>query len=243
MSDPDQPAPRRGGDAEGEITEQIPLWRDEVSEPTAVLPTWGSPQASAPTQPPVPAPPTAPPTVPPPVAAPDRARPDVRTTPEWELALARLRNRSSTDLGLLLLRLGVLPLVLHGVHAFWRFDAHLDAVRAGPLGGVAPTLVAIVIAAAYILIPAFLALGFATRPAGLALAVLMGLIVGLDAWSDGAVFDAASGTLVAEAGVLFGVIGLVLTFTGAGRFSLDDALAAQRRERRVERRLEKRLFG
>lgn len=198
---------------------------------------------------PAPAPAAAPVPVAVPVAAPpayrpsegDVARRDHRGTVEWDLQVARANNRPSTDLGLLLLRLFSLPLVLRGLHKVLDHGAFIESLRANSFAAQAPELIGTLVIAGEIALPVLLAIGLATRLAGaLQAAMVIGIFV-LWTLAGGALFDPATGGLAGEPELLFAGLSLPLLFTGAGRISIDRVLTAAGRERRIEKRVARRI--
>ena len=57
----------------------------------------------------------------------------------------------------------------------------------------------------------------------------------------GPLLDPATGALAGEVPLLYAALGLALLFTGPGRISLDRALTSAGQERRVEKRVARRL--
>lgn len=208
--------------------------------PTAVYPPVivrpvGVPPAAA--SAPVPSPPLVRAPAGPPGLASERA--DGRYADIWAFQMARMNNRASTDVGLLILRLAFLPLVLHGVHAYLTYD---DIVAAfGPFGSVTSVALAVGLMAVWFLAPVAIATGFGTRLAG-------GLVTaGTVLWyltmvgSSGSWLNPATGTLAAEIWLAYGVGGAVLFFTGGGRFSLDHIMTSDRRDRVADKRVNRQL--
>lgn len=198
-----------------------------------------------PTPMPAPAPALDPATAPMPAYRPvpeaDVARHDHRDTVEWDLQVARANNRPSTDLGLLVLRLFSLPLVLRGLHKVLDYGAFIESLRANSFAAQAPELIGTLVIAGEIALPVLIAIGLATRLAGaLQAAMMIGIFV---FWTlaGGALFDPGTGALAGEPELLFAGLSLPLLFTGAGRISLDRAVTASGRERRIEKRVAKRL--
>ena len=58
---------------------------------------------------------------------------------------------------------------------------------------------------------------------------------------EGPLLDPGTRTLVSEATLAYAALALPLVFTGPGRMSLDHGVTASSRERKVERRVAKRL--
>ncbi len=196
-------------------------------------------------QPPAPRPnpttPVAPARSPEVVRTPDVARVDHRGSLAWDLEVARWSNRPSTDLGLLLLRLCSLPLVLRGVHKLLTYPSFIDSLRDNPVAGQAPDVIGTLVMLGELALPLLIVVGFATRLAGLLQATL---VVGvLAAWTlpGQPLLQPGTGALTGEAELLYAAVALPLLFTGPGRISLDRALTASGRERRIEKRVSKRL--
>ena len=205
------------GDPDAERTEVLDL-RDIV------------PPAPAPVRP---APPAAP--------EPDIARVDHRGTVEWQLQEARWSNRPSTDVGLRVLRLCSLPLVLRGLHKVVDHAGFVDTLRGNEFAAQSPELIGVLVTAAEIGLPVLIAIGLATRVAGLAQASLMVGIFVVWTLAGGTLLDPATGALAGEPELLFAGLALPLLFTGPGRFSVDRALTASGREQRIQRRVARRL--
>lgn len=177
----------------------------------------------------------------PPPSPPDMARRDPRTTVEWQLQVAKGENRASTDVGLLLLRLGSLPLVMRGLHKIVEYSGFIDSLRDNAFAKTAPELIGTLVIAGEIVLPVLLAVGLATRLAGLLQSVLMVGIFTFWTVASGALFDPSTGGLSGEPELLFAGLALPLLFTGPGRISIDRALTAAGRERRIEKKVIKRL--
>lgn len=176
----------------------------------------------------------------PPVYERDIARTDPRGTPDWDLQVSRMSNRPLTDAGLLVLRLCSLPLVLHGFYHLGSFGGLVDSLRGG-VGGVPPEAIAVGLVVGQLLLPPLLAVGFLTRVSALTQAGMMSVAYALLVLSGAGILDPATGALAGESVLAYAALALPLLFTGAGRFSIDHAVGASGRERRVERRVAKRL--
>ena len=126
------------------------------------------------------------------------------------------------DFGLLLLRLGTLLLLPHGVAKAQDVGAFTDQVATNLVGGAAPEVVAWLVLAGQTALPVLLAVGLFTRPAAFLVAAMMAAIWGLAIVTrlDYRALD-ASGGLTGEAALLYVALALPLAFTGAGRWSLD----------------------
>ncbi|MFV0451651.1 MAG: DoxX family membrane protein [Propioniciclava sp.] len=206
-----------------------------VDHRTAVLPTMNPP---APAQP-WPSPGRDP--VPPPevVTGEGSAGDEFRASDAWAWQMSRTQNRASTDIGLLLLRLSSLPLVLHAMRQLLTFGEFVAQVRGNPVGAAAPELIAIGVIVAQALLPVLLALGFVTRVAAALQAMVMVGIYTVVVLTMSPVVDPATGALSGEATLAYAALALPLVLTGPGRFSLDHGLTSERRERAVQRRVER----
>ena len=225
-------------DAERTIAFRVPDPTPD-SERTLAFDADPGPAASDPAHAPQPTPGIAPVRVP--AGVDGDTAPDPRGTVEWELQAARLSNRPSTDLGLLVLRLLSLPLVLHGIGDALEFGRLAD--RLGGYGPLAawPELAAGLVVAAQLGLPVLLAAGFATRAAALAQALVVGGLFALEVRAGAPLLDPATHTLSGEGLLAYAALALPLVLTGPGRVSLDHAATASGRERRIERRVAKRL--
>lgn len=233
----------------------------EDAEPTTFLPTGGAPASAEPHQtqvlptldpaptmqenPWMPAGAPAPANVewPAPTAVPEPAadaEDDLRGTDAWAWQMSRTQNRASTDVGLLLLRLFSLPLVLHGIRELLSFNEFVTQIGSNTLGALAPTVIAMAVIVAQTILPVLLAVGFGTRLAAGAQALLMGSIYFFWILDTQPIVDPSTGALSGETALAYAALALPLVFTGPGRFSLDHGLTAERRERVVRRRIEKR---
>lgn len=156
----------------------------------------------------------------------------------YQLARARTSNRTSTDFGLLLLR--VLPVImfLHGLRKASNFSGFRDTVAGNSFGALAPDVFAIMVVAGQLILPILIAIGLLTRLSALLMAVMMAFVWVLTQLPNGLI-DARTGGIVGEAAIMFVIVSLPLIFTGPGRFSLDHALTAKRAEARAQRRADK----
>lgn len=173
----------------------------------------------------------------------DIARRDPRGSVEFDLQLARQKNRVGTDLGLLLLRLCSLPLILHGLAHLGDFGAFAASLADNPVGGTSPALVAGLVVAGQLALPVLLAVGLVTRLAALAQAVMMAAIHVVWVLASAPVLDPETMVLTSEASLAYAAISLPLVLAGAGRFSIDHAIGASGRERRAEKRAARQLGG
>ena len=171
----------------------------------------------------------------------DVARPDHRGSVEWQLEAARLSNRPATDVGLLLLRVLSLPLVLHGLGNALDFFALADRLREHAILAVAPELAAGLVVAGQLGLPVLLAVGFGTRVAALAQVLVIGGLYALELLDGAPLLDPGTRTLSGEGLLAYAALALPLVLTGPGRLSLDHAVTASGRERRVEKRVLRRV--
>lgn len=119
---------------------------------------------------------------------------------------------TSTDAGLLILRLGGLAMALaHGTGKIPPGEGFVQAVTG--LGFPLPSLFSWAAGLAEFLGGLLLALGLLTRPAAASVLVTMMIAFFLQ--------HAADPFRVRELAFLYGIFALVLLFIGAGRFSLD----------------------
>ena len=133
------------------------------------------------------------------------------------------------DFGLLLLRLGALALLPHGVAKATDLDAFTSMVGSNLVGGQAPELFAWLIMLGMVGLPILIAVGLFARPAGFLCAAMMSAIFALAILPrfDYRLLDNV-GALTGESALLFVALTLPLTFTGAGRWSLDSMRTAGR---------------
>lgn len=245
-SDPTEALPFVTPDTEA--TTALPMMEDD-SHKTKALPTLVSPpptqsqwitpghSGSTPTaEIPPPPPPLA---IGSPKAPPGIPDDDLRASDTWAWQMSRTQNRASTDVGLLLLRLFSLPLVLHSIRQLLTFGEFVAQIRSSPVGAVAPEAIAIAVIIAQTILPVLLALGFGTRVVAALQALLMGGIYAVWVLSGSSIVDPATGALAGETTLAYAALALPLVLTGPGRFSLDHGLTAERRERTVHRRVEK----
>lgn len=126
------------------------------------------------------------------------------------------------DFGLLMLRLGSLPLMLHGIHAAVDMTAFTDRVADTLLGAQAPDFFAWLAMLALVGLPVLIVLGLFTRPAAFLVAGLMALIWVLLVYLRGDYTPlTGEGALTGENAVLYLLLTLPLAYTGAGRLSVD----------------------
>lgn len=184
--------------------------------------------------------PAAPPPSPTAWRTPDVARVDHRGSLAWDLEVARANNRPATDVGLVLLRVASLPLVLRGLHTLRDFPGFVETLRDNALAGQAPELIGALVVAGEIALPVLIAIGLATRLAGLLQATLMIGIFASWTLAGSPLFDPTTGGLTGEPELLFAALALPLVLTGPGRVSIDRAITASGRERRLEKRAARR---
>lgn len=133
------------------------------------------------------------------------------------------------DFGLLLFRVGLLMLVLHGLHKAGDMSAFTAQVDSNFVGAQAPEFLAWMVMLGQVVLPVLIALGLFTRPAAFLCAAMMVSIWALVIASrlDYRVLD-EHGALTGETALLYTVLALPLAFTGAGRWSLDTMRTAGR---------------
>lgn len=126
------------------------------------------------------------------------------------------------DFGLLLLRLGALLLLPHGVAKATRADAFVGVVADNLVGAAAPELIAWIVVLGQLGLPLLLAVGIFTRPAAFLTAAMMASIWGLAVVTRVDYTPISdTGGLTGEPALLYVALTLPLAFTGAGRWSLD----------------------
>lgn len=133
------------------------------------------------------------------------------------------------DFGLLLLRLAALALLPHGVAKATDMDAFTSLVDSNLVGGQAPELFAWLIMLGMVGLPILIAVGLFARPAGFLCAAMMSTVFALAILPrfDYQLLDDV-GALTGESALLYVALTLPLTFTGAGRWSLDSMRTAGR---------------
>ncbi len=143
---------------------------------------------------------------------------------DWDAEVAadpEMHNRG-LDFGLLLLRLGLLLLLPHGVAKAVDMPAFVRQVDANVLGAQAPELFAWMIMIGQVALPVLVAVGLFTRPAAFLVAAAMATTWVLEVYLRlGYVPLTDDGAPTGEAALLYVVLTLPLAFTGAGRWSLD----------------------
>ena len=147
-----------------------------------------------------------------------------RETDDWELATAIIEETHDRglDFGLLVLRLGSLLLLPHGLAKAADMPAFTRAVDSNVVGGQAPELFAWLVMLGQVALPVLLTVGLLTRPAAFLCAAMMASIWALAVLTrlDYTVL-ADHGGLTGENALLLDALTLPLAFTGAGRWSLD----------------------
>lgn len=147
------------------------------------------------------------------------------------LTLDYLNGESVHHFGLLLLRLATLPLFLHGWHKLHGFDGFVKFLGTVPLGELAPGLFGVLVVAGQLLLGIAITLGLFTRLSGVFLACMFGFIILAVNIPTNGLINAKMGGLSFEPALYYFVLGLVLFFTGPGRYSLDAALLGRGRHR------------
>lgn len=142
------------------------------------------------------------------------------------LTLSAMSQKSTRDIGLLILRVVSLCLILHGFHKLTGFSAFRDSLKEVTLGSLAPTPIGALVVCLQILLPVLLCLGLFTRWSGLVLAIMFGFIIlAVNVPYSG--WIGKQGGLSFEAALLYFLIGAVLFFTGPGSYSVDRILNRQ----------------
>jgi putative oxidoreductase len=126
------------------------------------------------------------------------------------------------DFGLLLLRLGFLLLLPHGVAKAVDMPAFVREVEAHFVGAQAPELIAWTTMIGQVALPVLIAVGLFTRAAAFLVAAMMVATWVFEVYlrTDFSALS-AEGALTGEPVLLYLVLALPLAFTGAGRWSLD----------------------
>lgn len=157
-----------------------------------------------------------------------------------QLGLVRIRNRMTTDIGLLILRVMNIVMFLHGWAKLTNYSGFRQTVASNSFGALAPDLFAILVVAGQLALPIVIAVGLFTRIAGLLQAIMMAIIWVLFPLSAGLI-NAETGGINGESAYLFVAIGLTLLFTGPGRISLDQVIFGKGADRRATRRAAKKV--
>jgi putative oxidoreductase len=143
---------------------------------------------------------------------------------DWDQEVApgpELHSRG-LDFGLLLLRLGLLLLLAHGVAKAVDMPAFARQVDGNLVGAQAPELFAWTVMVGQVALPVLVAVGLFTRPAAFLLAASMAAIWVLEIFLRGDYRPLTDdGSLTGEPALLYVALALPLAFTGAGRWSLD----------------------
>jgi putative oxidoreductase len=160
---------------------------------------------------------------------------DARRDAAAQLAIARGRNRMTTDIGLLILRVMNLVMFLHGLAKVIGYSGFRQSVAGNSFGALAPDLFAILVVAGQLALPIAIAFGLFTRIAGLLQAIMMAVIWVLFPLAGGLI-SSQNGGINGESAYLFVAVGLTLFFTGPGRISLDQVIFGKGAERRATRR-------
>lgn len=136
------------------------------------------------------------------------------------VTLDYFNHENVRSLGLLVLRLGTLAIFLHGWHKLHGYQGFVKFLGTAPVGELAPELFGFLVVAGQLLLGIALALGIFTRWSGLWLACMFAFIIlAVNIPTQGLLGEA--GGLSFEPSLFYFVPGLVLFFTGAGKFSLD----------------------
>lgn len=157
----------------------------------------------------------------------------------YDLQMARMANKATTDVGLLILRLSTLIMVLHGIKKATGYAGFVDGLREHAFGRIAPDVFGFLIVAGQLVLPVLIAVGLFTRLSALALAAMMASSYALYIVPTAPIIDPRTGGLSGESALLYVALALPLFFTGAGRFSLDHLISASGRRRRATKRMER----
>ena len=140
---------------------------------------------------------------------------------------ARFMDKANLrDVGLLLLRIAMLSLVVSGVGMLSNQAGTVESMAKAPISSAAPEFFAIIIPLGQVILPILIAVGLFTRGSGLLVAIMfVGIMFLVEAQGQVANLFAVNeyGSLQIGSGLPFFVYGIVLMFTGAGRYSLDYA--------------------
>lgn len=140
-----------------------------------------------------------------------------------------LRYPARVNIGILLLRVLPVVMVLHGISKLSGFSGFAAGLESRPVASIAPTFFALLIVAGELFLPIFIALGFFTRIAAFFESLMMlGIWIFVDVYgavSTGSGFITEHGGILGESALMYLFLALPLVFLGAGRYSLDAALA------------------
>lgn len=143
------------------------------------------------------------------------------------VTLDYLDNSAIHDFGLLLLRLATLPIFLHGWHKIHGFQGFVEFLGTAPVGELAPQFFGVLVVTGQLLLGVALTFGLFTRWSGLWLACMFAFIIlAVNIPTNGLI--GKTGGLSFEPSMFYFVPGLVLFFTGAGKFSLDRLLLGRK---------------
>lgn len=167
-------------------------------------------------------------------AARDRALGAVQPAPEPEPAPAptvRTTDRFFGAFGLFLLRLVLAGIFgIRGVQHFLERQTTTDVIAGTYIPE--PSIMALVLAAAEVLIAIALVFGLATRFAGAGIAIIAVSALVFVFWGYTSPFVAGQFGFVGEYELLLATVGLLLVFLGAGRWSIDANLRLNRQRRK-----------
>ena len=138
--------------------------------------------------------------------------------------LRPLATATMADIGLLIMRIMMLPLMLHGIHKATGFRAFSDAAMAtNPISAWAPDFMTVIVILAQIILPIMIFVGLFTRWAGLFVACVFAVIIFTVNVPTGG-WIGKSGGLSFESSLFYFIPAIMLFFTGAGRISVDSIL-------------------
>ncbi|MFJ5170624.1 DoxX family protein [Rothia terrae] len=156
-------------------------------------------------------------------------------TSGWKrlVTLDYLNHENMRSFGLLILRLGTLAIFLHGWHKLHGYQGIVKFLGTAPVGELAPQFFGFLVVAGQLLLGIALALGIFTRWSSLWLACMFAFIIlAVNIPTNGLISE--QGGLSFEPVLFYFVPGLVLFFTGAGKFSLDYLLVGRHRHSTID---------
>lgn len=148
---------------------------------------------------------------------------------DWAAPVEGEVHSRGLDFGLLLLRIGGLPLLVHGLHKAADVPALVDRVADNPVGAQAPEFIAWLLLLGQVALPVLVAVGLFTRPAAFLLTAMSATTWAFTVpLALGYTPVTPEGALTGEPVLLYVALALPLAFTGAGRWSLDSMRTAGR---------------
>lgn len=141
-----------------------------------------------------------------------------------------MNGENFRNVGLLVLRLGTLAIFLHGWSKLHGFEGFVKFLGTAPVGEWAPLFFGVLVVTGQLLLGIALTLGLFTRWSALWLACMFAFIIlAVNIPMGGLIGE--SGGLSFEPALYYFVPGVVLFFTGAGKFSLDYLLLNKKNNR------------